>query len=168
MFRPILIPAIVHGITDIVDAPKQSIFTYALVCPLVYHFPLPVKTGLLLLGSVYHLRNEMEFKNNILMHVLWIQVPIIAQLYLSFIHTPRHFYNSLLLNTYGFKAKVLCIGIMTLVTILDMIFKYSDQHLCPLWWVGPVLSHIYMIDFSRDRLGDYSKMFDNQDTSHNM
>ena len=106
MFRPILIPAIVHGITDIVDAPKESILTYALVCPLVYHFPLPVKTGLLLVGSVYHLRNEMNLKNNVLMHILWIQVPIIAELYLSFIHTPRHYYKTLLLNSYGFKAKL--------------------------------------------------------------
>ncbi len=166
MFRPILIPAIVHGVTDIVDAPIQSIFTYALVCPLVYHFPLPVKTGLLLIGSVYHLRNEIDLKNNVLMHALWIQAPIIAELYLSFIHTPRHFYNSLLLNTYGFKAKVICIGIMTVVTILDMIFKYSDQ-LGLLWWVGPVLSHIYMTDFSRGLRG-YSKMFDNEDTTHKM
>lgn len=168
MFRPVLIPAIVHGITDIVDAPKESILTYALVCPLVYHFPLPVKTGLLLIGSFYHLRNEMELKNNIMMHLLWIQAPIIAELYLSFIHTPRHYYRTLLLNTYGFKSKMVCIGIMTLVTILDMIFKYSERlPLClvPLWWVGPVLSHIYMTDFSRGS-DDDSKMFDNQDISH--
>ena len=38
MFRPILIPAIAHGITDIVDAPVESILTYGLVCPLVYYF----------------------------------------------------------------------------------------------------------------------------------
>ena len=165
MFRPILIPTIVHGITDIVDAPKQSIFTYALVCPLVYHFPLPVKTGLLLIGSVYHMRNEMEFKNNILMHLLWIQAPIIAELYLSFIHTPRHYCRTLLLNTYGFDSKVMWIGIMTLFAIVDMVFKYSDR-LVPLWWVGPVLSHIYMTDFSHGILHAGLKINHNQDKSH--
>jgi len=147
MFRPILIPAISHGITDIVDAPKQTIFTYALVCPLVYHFPLKVKIGLLLCGSVYHLRKDMPgFRDNVLMHILWIQYPIIAELYLSFIHTPRHYYRTLFLDSYRFKYKILCIGLMTIASIVDMIFKYSDQ-LTHLWWVGPALAHIYMTDF---------------------
>ena len=147
MFRPILIPAISHGITDIVDAPIQSVFTYGLVCPLVYHFPLKVKVGLLLCGSVYHMRNDMPgLKGNIMIHILWIQYPIIAELYLSFIHTPRHYFRSILMNTYGFKMKLICIGIMTIIASLDMVFKYSGQ-LVPLWWVGPVLSHIYMTDF---------------------
>lgn len=148
MFRPIMIPAIAHGITDIVDAPKQSILTYALVCPLVYHFPLKVKIGLLLCGSVYHLRQDVpSFRDNILLHILWIQQPIIAELYLSFIHTPRHYYRTLV-NSYGFKYKLLFIGLMTIVSLIDMIFKYSDQ-LTPLWWVGPVLAHIYMTDFHK-------------------
>ena len=147
MFRPIMIPAIAHGITDIVDAPIQSIFTYALVCPLVYHFPLEIKTGLLLCGSMYHLRHDIPhgIKGSILMHILWIQQPIIAELYLSFIHTPRHYYRSLLLNTYGFKMKLWVIGIMTIVATIEMFLKYTHQ-LVPLWWVGPVLSHIYMTD----------------------
>jgi hypothetical protein len=164
MFRPILIPTIVHGITDIIDSPRQSVLIYTLVCPLVYHFPLPVKTCLLLIGSIYHMRHDTPgFKFNVLMHILWIQSPIIAELYLSFIHTPRHYYRTLLLNTYRFKAKVVCIGIMTLLTILDMIFKYSE-YLIPLWWVGPVLSHIYMTDFSHG----YSKMFGNEDKTHKL
>ena len=148
MFRPIMIPAIAHGITDIVDAPVESILTYAMVCPLVYHFPIEVKTGLLLCGSIYHLRHDVPFglKGNVLMHLLWIQRPIIAELYLSFIHTPRHYYRSLLLDTNGFKIKCVWVGLMTFVAIADMIFKYSDR-LTPLWWVGPVLSHIYMTDF---------------------
>ena len=147
MFTPLLIPAISHGITDIVDAPVQSILTYGLVCPLVYHFPLKVKIGLLLSGSVYHMRNDMPYglRGNILMHLLWIQYPIIAELYLSFVHTPRHYYRTLL-NSYGFKAKIIWICIMSLVAIFELQFKYTHQ-LVPLWWVGPVLSHIYMTDF---------------------
>jgi hypothetical protein len=49
MFRPILIPAIVHGITDIVDAAVYFNICYDVSS---YHFPLPVKTVLLLCGSV--------------------------------------------------------------------------------------------------------------------
>jgi len=148
MFRPIMIPTISHGITDIVDAPLQSICTYGLICPLVYHFPIEVKTGLLLCGSIYHLRHDVPYglKANILLHLIWIQKPIIAELYLSFIHTPRHYYRTLLLNSYGFKIKLWTIGIMTTLAIIEMFFKYTDQ-LLPLWWVGPVLSHIYMTDF---------------------
>ena len=145
MFRPILIPAIAHGITDIVDAPVESILMYAMVCPLVYHFPLPVKTGLLLCGSVYHLRHDVPYglKGNILIHLLWIQQPIIAELYLSFIHTPHHYYRTLDTN---FKIKLVWIVFMSFVALVDMIFKYSER-LVTLWWVGPVLCHIYMTDF---------------------
>lgn len=147
MFRPILIPAIAHGITDIVDAPVESILTYGLVCPLVYHFPLEVKVGLLLGGSIYHMRHDTPgLGANILMHILWIQRPIIAELYLSFIHTPRHYYRSMLLDSSGFNMKLLWIGLMTIVTWADMVFKYSDR-LTRLWWVGPVLAHIYITDF---------------------
>ena len=144
MFRPILIPAIAHGITDIVDAPVESILTYGLVCPLIYHFPLEVKIGLLLGGSIYHMRQDMPgLGGNILMHLLWIQRPIIAELYLSFIHTPRHFYRTL--DSESGKLKLLWVGIMTIAACVDMVFKYSDR-LTRLWWVGPVLAHIYMTD----------------------
>ena len=148
MFRPIMIPAIAHGITDIVDAPVESILTYALVCPLVYHFPIEVKTGLLLCSSIYHLRHDVPYglKGNILMHLLWVQQPVIAELYLSFVHTPRHYYRTLLLDFYGFKIKLLWIGIMTIIATIEMFFKYSAR-LVHLWWVGPVLCHIYMTDF---------------------
>ena len=147
MFRPILIPAIAHGITDIVDAPVESIFAYGLVCPLVYHFPLEVKIGLLLGGSVYHMRHDMPCLNlNIFMHLLWIQQPIIAELYLSFIHTPRHYYRTMFNSFNDFKLKLMWISAMTCVACVDMVFKYSDR-LTPLWWVGPVLVHIYMTDY---------------------
>ena len=148
MFRPIVIPTIAHGITDFVDAPVESILTYSLVCPLVYQFPIEVKTGLLLCGSIYHLRHDIPYglKGNIIMHLLWIQQPIIAELYLSFIHTPRHYYRTLLLDSYGFKLKCMWVGLMSCVAIVDMIFKYSNR-LTHLWWVGPVLAHIYMTDF---------------------
>jgi hypothetical protein len=147
MFRPILIPAIAHGITDIVDAPVESILTYGLVCPLVYHFPLEVKVGLLLGGSIYHMRNDTPgLGANILIHLLWIQRPIIAELYLSFIHTPRHYYRTMFLDSSEFKMKLFWIGLMTIVTWADMVFKYSDR-LTRLWWVGPVLAHIYITDF---------------------
>lgn len=147
MFRPIMIPAIAHGITDIVDAPVESILTYGLVCPLVYHFPLKVKIGLLLGGSIYHMRHDMPgLRGNILMHVLWIQQPIIAELYLSFIHTPRHYYRTMILDSSEFKLKLLWIGMMTIAACVDMVFKYSDR-LTHLWWVGPVLAHIYITDF---------------------
>ena len=147
MFRPILIPAIAHGITDIVDAPAESILTYGLVCPLVYHFPIELKVGLLLGGSIYHMRNDISrLEGNILMHLLWIQHPIIAELYLSFIHTPRHYYRTMLLDSSEFNLKLLWVGVMTIVACIDMVFKYSDR-LTRLWWVGPVLAHIYMTDF---------------------
>jgi hypothetical protein len=93
------------------------------------------------------MRNDTPgLPGNIMTHILWIQYPIIAELYLSFIHTPRHYYRTMFLDSSGFNSKVLCIGLMTIAACLDMVFKYSDR-LKPLWWVGPVLAHIYMTDF---------------------
>lgn len=80
---------------------------------------------------------------NILMHLLWIQQPIIAEVYLSFIHTPRHYYRTMV---NGFKLKLMWITAMTIAACLEMVFKYTDR-LTPLWWVGPVLVHIYMTEY---------------------
>jgi len=92
-----MIHAIPHGITDIVDAPVESILTYAILCPLVYHIHIEVKTGFLLCGYIYHLRHDVPLglKGNVLMHLLWIRRPIIP------------YPASLLFDTYGLKIKCL-------------------------------------------------------------
>lgn len=69
---PLIAP---HGITDLIDAPVQSLVVYGALTPLVY-LPLPVKTGLLLAGSMYHMRHDIP--GVALMHLAWVNLPILA------------------------------------------------------------------------------------------
>lgn len=75
MFRPTLLPAISHGITDIVDYPAESMVAYSIITPIVYQFPIEIKTGLLLGASIYHLRQDIPggIVGNVLMHMAWIK-----------------------------------------------------------------------------------------------
>jgi len=161
MFRPTLLPAISHGITDIVDYPVESIITYAIFIPIVYQFPLKVKTGLLIGASLYHLRQDVPggMIGNVCMHLLWIKFPLFAELYLSFIHTPRHYLRSFHTN---FILKLLWIKLFTIVSLFEMIFHWT-QHFKDLWWVGPVLAHIYMTDIYANKMRN-SELEENIDT----
>ena len=141
MFRPVVVP---HGITDIIDAPVQSIVVYGTITPLVYFLPLRVKTGLLVAGSIYHMRHDVPNPTlNVLMHIAWIYQPWIAHTFLTFIHTPRHYLRTLDVHV---KQKKTAIGIMTVVTIADMFFHWSSKW-TTLWWVGPVVAHIIMTEY---------------------
>ena len=141
MFQPIIVP---HGITDIVDAPVQSIVVYGTVTPIVYFLPLPVKTGLLLAGSMYHMRHDIPGGplGIALMHLLWVNHPWVAHTYLTCIHTPRHY-----LRTNLCQPKKIAIGIMTVVTIANLFFQWTSKWKT-LWWVGPVLSHVIMTELN--------------------
>lgn len=139
MFRPILVP---HGITDIVDYPIKSIVAYGVLTPLVAKLPWETKAGVLLVASVYHMRNDVPFglKGNIALHVLWLYQPWFAEAYLTWIHVPRHYGRN-----FWFKPeeKIVCIACMTVITVIDMVTKWSAR-LPDLWWVGPVVAHVLL------------------------
>ena len=141
MFLPIIAP---HGITDLIDAPVQSLVVYGALIPLVY-LPLPVKTGLLIAGSMYHMRHDIPGGpiGNSLMHLAWVNHPWMAYTYLSLVHVPRHYHRSLWLHT---NQKKVAIAFMTIVTIADGFFKWSKAW-NELWWVGPVLAHVIMTEY---------------------
>jgi len=139
---PIIAP---HGITDLIDAPVQSLVVYGILTPLVYPLPLPVKTGLLLAGSMYHMRHDIPGGPivNSLMHLAWVKHPWMAYTYLGLVHVPRHYHRSLWLHT---NQKKVAIVLMTMVTIADGFFKWSNAWK-ELWWVGPVLAHIMITEY---------------------
>ena len=166
MFRPTLLPAISHGITDIVDYPAESIITYGIVTPIVYKFPLEMKAALLIGASIYHLREDVPggLLGNILMHAAWIKFPILADLYLSFVHTPRHYSRTINLNMNSREIilKIIWIKMTTILALLEMIFHWTSA-LTDLWWVGPVLAHIYMTDIHAKKVRN-SQLEENIDT----
>jgi len=161
MFRPILLPTISHGITDIVDYPAESILTYSIISPIVYQFPIKLKAACLVCGSIYHLRRDIPggIIGNVAMHLLWIKFPIIAEIYLSFIHTPRHYIRNLWNETI---LKIIWVKIITIISLFEMIFHWT-ANFKDLWWVGPVLAHIYMTDIHGERLRN-SQLEENIDT----
>ena len=138
---PLIAP---HGITDLIDAPVQSLVVYGALTPLVY-LPLPVKTGLLLAGSMYHMRHDIPGGplGVALMHLAWVNHPWMAYTYLSLVHVPRHYQRSLWLYP---NQKKVAIILMTIVTIADGFFKWSKAW-NELWWVGPVLAHVIMTEY---------------------
>jgi hypothetical protein len=142
MFKPIIVP---HGITDLIDAPIQSLVVYGTVTPLVYFLPSPVKASLLVAGSMYHMRHDIPGGPVAiaLMHLLWINHPWVAHTYLTCIHVPRHYYRSLDLH---FKQKKMAILLMTIVTLADGVCKWTKAWK-ELWWVGPVLAHVIMTEW---------------------
>jgi hypothetical protein len=142
MFKPILVP---HGVTDLIDAPVQSMIVYGTITPLVYHLPVEIKTGLLVAASMYHLRHDVPFgpTGNVLMHMAWIWQPWFAHFYLTWIHTPRHYHRNLILYK---KEKIIAISIMTVITIADMMMKFTTSWK-QYWWIGPVISHTIMTEY---------------------
>jgi|LauGreSuBDMM15SN_2_FD.fasta_scaffold192961_2 hypothetical protein len=161
MFRPTLLPAISHGITYVVDYPAESMLTYAIFIPIVYQFPLKMKAALLVGASIYHLREDIPggIVGNVIMHMAWFKFPLFAELYLSFIHTPRHYSRTMGKEMF---IKIIWIKMITIFALLEMIFQWTSGFR-DLWWVGPVLAHIYMTDIHAKKVRN-SQLEENIDT----
>ena len=123
MFRPLLIP---HGVTDMIDYPIKSIVAYGALTPLVAKLPFETKVGALLVASVYHMRKDVPFglKGNVALHLLWVYQPWVAESYLTWIHVPRHYGRNL---WYKPEEKLVCIACMTVITVIDMVTKWSAR-----------------------------------------
>ena len=78
-------------LTDLIDAPVQSL-VYGALTPLVYPLPLPVKTGLLLAGSMYHMRHDIL--GVALMHLAWVNHTYLACMY-----------RDIISEVFGYKSK---------------------------------------------------------------
>ena len=139
MFRPILVP---HGITDLVDYPFKSIILYGTLTPIIAKLPWETKAGILLVASVYHLRNDVPggLCLNVFMHAAWVYNPLFAKFYLTFVHVPRHYSRTLKTRP---VSKIVCVLFMTLVTVADTFMKWSVSF-PDLWWVGPVVAHVLL------------------------
>ena len=87
---------------------------------------------------------------NIPMHFIWIKYSLIAKLYLSFIHTPLHYLNTYYLNPNKFFIKLffaLFITIILQISLEKNYHLYLDNKFQELWWVSPILAHIYLSEY---------------------
>ena len=59
--------------------------------------PTEQKVGLLMVSSIYHLRNDVPGKllGSSILHNIWLMYPETSIMYLSCIHTPRHYNRTL-------------------------------------------------------------------------
>ena len=99
---PLIIPSIGHGATDLIDLPYETINYNILSLLIIYNLNYNIRKYLLIFTSIIHISSDFNIKNKYLFsglfHIIWLKSPIISKLYLSFVHTPLHYYKI-------FKAK---------------------------------------------------------------
>lgn len=150
--KPLLIPIIGHGATNIINYPLQTISLNIICYFLIDKLSLERRKILLIIFSIYHINDDYFFINKyinliitIFFHIIWIYYPIIAQLYLSLIHTPMHYLN-IIINYKNFKIYILFGLLISLFSFfclyLNKYDKYLDNNLGAFWYVGPIVSHI--------------------------
>ena len=155
MKYPLLLPTIPHGITDIIDTPKLSFFSNILSFIFVKNLNLYQRKVCLILSSILHISNDFSFNIYInlsfscIMHYIWIYKPIISKLYLSFYHTPLHYYRNIYISN-NINKNIIKINLILITSIISIYLLDMDFHILTakkygeLWWISPILSHIYM------------------------
>jgi len=141
-----LFPTIAHGITDLVECPRKTILSYALINPIALNMNIEQQTILLLATSVYHMRKDVPggLLGSSIMHNIWLYEPLVAQFYLSFVHTPRHYCRSLKTKTIPKLCLITCMSILTLIGMNYNWNIYLTNKFGILWWSAPVISHIFV------------------------
>jgi hypothetical protein len=128
-----------HALTDIYYENFNEIFrkyliSYAVVSKLspAYRFYI------LLLSSIFHIRNDIGLLNSVLLHVLWIVKPITSITYLSFIHVPMHYIKAI--NNNIPIEYVIFLNLLSFLLNFFPLNKIKD--ISNLWWVWLVLGHV--------------------------
>lgn len=137
-----LVAIIPHGITDIVDYPKKTLLTYSIINPIILKLSTEQKMGLLMVSSIYHLRNDVPVKllGSSILHTIWLMYPETSIMYLSCIHTPRHYNRTLKTKK---RLKIVLILLMSFISVQGIKIENSiKNYLGEYWWIGPIISHI--------------------------
>ena len=147
---PLIIPSIGHGATDLIDLPLETISCNLLSYIIIYNLNYNIRKALLILSSIIHISNDFKIKNkylfSTLFHIIWLKKPIISKLYLSFIHTPLH-YIEIFKNKNNCILKLFLGSSISLLGTLGMIKNIDikiEEKMGKLWWIFPILPHIYL------------------------
>ena len=148
-----LIPTIAHGITDLAVCPIKTLTSYAIINPIVLNMNIEYQTILLLVSSVYHMRNDVPggLLGSSIMHNIWVYEPQFAHFFLGYIHTPRHYYKSL--KTKRLPKLCLIFG-MSMLALIGLTYNWNEYFICKfgsLWWSAPVISHIFVHELFVDK-----------------
>jgi len=155
MFKkyPILIPTIGHGSTDLLENPILTLQTHLITFLFCQSLPIIQKKVILITSSIYHISKDINIIPSFGLHLIWLRFPLTSQIYLSFFHTPLHYYNLYRRDNNLFKQQ-LPFGIITSLVLaynFNLYYKLNIM-LGEFWWISPILSHIILTDlFNKDQ-----------------
>lgn len=150
---PILIPTIGHGSTDLLEKPILTLKIHFITFLFCQSLQVIHKKIILITSSIYHISKDIKMIPSIGLHIIWLKFPITSQLYLSFFHTPLHYYNLYKRDNKLFKKQLLFGIITSLVLAYNFNLYYKLNILFgEFWWISPILSHIILTDlFNKDQ-----------------
>lgn len=132
----------VHGITDILKHESSFIVIYVYIVSImvIYFLNISLRFLLLIIISVYHIRNDLGFVGSVILHISWFLKPKLAIPYLSIVHVPLHYYRVINdVNIYSLLLLNMTVPIFY-IFIPDTTYMTCRSFM----WVGPVLGHIML------------------------
>ena len=131
-----------HGMTDIYyNEPYMLFKKYLLSYTIVKRLNPMYRFYILLISSIFHIRNDIGIVNSIFLHILWIFKPNLSLLYLSCVHVPLHYLNSF--NNNIPIEFIIFLNIFSLLISLLPINKIKEPN--KMWWIWIVLGHIMVV-----------------------
>jgi len=111
------------------------------------------KKVILITSSIYHISKDINIIPSFGLHLIWLGFPLTSQIYLSFFHTPLHYYNLYRRDNNLFKQQLPFGFITSLVLAYNFNLYYKlNIMLGEFWWISPILSHIILTDlFNKDQ-----------------
>lgn len=149
-----ILPTVPHGITDIIDSPEKTLAVYSTIGPFILNMNDENKQIILLISSIYHMRKDVPFGilGSAYMHDIWLKQPEIAVLFLSFIHTPRHYMRSF---KYKKKEKIISIFLFSIIMLISLLYNVDTQlieNFGEYWWISPAVCHIVVHETNNSTL----------------
>ena len=132
----------IHGMTDIYTYNIEIVLLYySLSFLFIYLISIKNRFYLLLILSIYHIKYDYGYFFSIILHILWIIKPITSIRYLTFIHVPIHYMNTIknINQIYGILfLNILCSILLN--KFPHMIINNKNN----MWWVAPVTGHVIL------------------------
>ena len=131
-----------HGMTDIYyNEPSMLVKKYFLSYTIVKRLNPMYRFYILLISSIFHIRNDIGIVNSIFLHILWIFKPNLSLLYLSCVHVPLHYLNAF--NNNIPIEFIIFLNILSLLISFLPINKIKEPN--KMWWIWIVLGHITVV-----------------------
>jgi hypothetical protein len=148
---PLLIPTFGHGSTSLIVSPYATLASNFISGLCIYYCSY-IQRAILLIGfSIYHIADDFNIHNKLykyscssLFHYAWLKCPLLSKCYLTFVHTPMHYFNIYKRKLRVYKQFI--IGLGTSLIAIPFLHANLDSKLNSifgeLWYVAPIIAHI--------------------------